>query len=125
MNPYQVLRAGIKEVPAVKYALAVAGVIAVVAIIASFKLDWRVALVGGVVVFVFMAVMVVFSGLTKLGSTVIRGPATFLLWAFVLLTVGSAYLFASSVFFDKPLPLSEWIKSKPSLPPEKPLEVTS
>jgi len=114
MNPFQILKAGIRAVPAVRYALAVAGMAATLAIVASFRLDWRVAVIGGLVVLIFMVAMVAFSGLTKLGSEAIKGPATFLLWAFVMLTVLSAYLFASSVFFEWPLPLSEWIKPKAS-----------
>src|SRR5258706_7026445 len=104
-SPWKLLREAIKAVPAVRYALAVAGLGATVAIIGSFNLDWRVSTFGVLVVLVFMVAMLVFARLTKLGSPTIRKPAIFMLWAFLILTVSAAYLFAFSVVFDWPIPL--------------------
>lgn len=102
-NPLTLLRAAIQQVPAVKYALAVGGVAAVVAIVLlGWKVDPRVAVFGTLIAFIFMVVMVIFAALAKVKGSALRIPALFLAWAFLILTVVVAGLFASCAFFDKP-----------------------
>lgn len=56
------LQEAIAAVPAVKYALGVGGIAAVISLVAGF-LDLRVAVVGIPIIFIFMVILVVFSKL--------------------------------------------------------------
>lgn len=58
-TPPSVLKQAINAVPAVKYALGVGGIISVIAIVRGFRIDFRVALLGAVVMLVLMAVLLV------------------------------------------------------------------
>jgi hypothetical protein len=106
-GPIDIVKAGIKAVPAVKWALGVAGVGAALAIVSSFFSDATTAFVGiGVMIF-FMTLLVIFAAAASLKGNAIRGPAYLLTWAMIVLFVGSATLFASSVFFDWPKPIRD------------------
>src|SRR5258705_3279660 len=63
LRPFSILTQAIKVVPATKYALAVGGIIAVVAIIIGFKINLWVATLGAVVMLVLMTVFVDFASL--------------------------------------------------------------
>jgi hypothetical protein len=103
----RVLRESIRAVPAVRYALGVSGLIAAVALIQSFNVGWAVAVFGGIIMLGMMTLLVIFARLSAYGPKFFYWPAIFLTWAFVLLTVGSATLLASSVFFDTPIALRQ------------------
>src|SRR5437667_11305566 len=105
IEPVKFLKDATRAVPAVRYALGVGGIAAVVSIvITGFGLDVKTAVFGTLIVFVFMVVLVVFSNLAKAGG-LLYYPALFLCWAFLLLTITSTALFASSFFFDYPKPM--------------------
>jgi uncharacterized membrane protein YkgB len=80
LNPSTILNNAIRAVPAVKFALGVAGIAAAVALVAGLT-DYRVAVFGVVLMFGFMTVLVVFSTLARtpggLGTL-----ALVLAWAF-------------------------------------------
>jgi len=118
--PYQILRDAIKAVPAVKYALGVVGVVAAVAVVGSFRIGYGVAVFGAVVVFVLMVLLLVFAKLTQTDSRYFTTPAVVLMWTFLLLTIATAALLFTSVFFNKPLDLT-WLKfeSTPKPVPEE------
>ena len=63
MQPAKVLNEAIKAVPAVKYALGIGGVIALIAIVKGFGIDYRVAGFGAVIMLVLMTMLVVFAKL--------------------------------------------------------------
>lgn len=63
--PSGFLREAIKAVPAVKYALGVGGVVSVVAIIASFGISYRVAVIGFPVILISMTLLVIFAKLAS------------------------------------------------------------
>lgn len=101
----KLLREAIAAVPAVKYALGVGGIAAVISIVLSgLGLDTKTAIVGTLILLVLMVVLVVFSRLTKLVAA-LYWPALVLCWAFLLLTITSAGLFAAAFFFDVPKPI--------------------
>jgi hypothetical protein len=97
-----VIREGVRAVPSVKYALGVAAIAAVVALVVGWQIDVRIAVAGVVVMLVLMTALFVFAGMNKLKSPQIRYAAIFMMWAFVLLTVSWACLLTSSVFFNVP-----------------------
>jgi hypothetical protein len=113
----ELIRSAIKAVPAVRYALAVAGIGAAVALVAGFTIDLRVAVFGIIILFIFMAVMVVFARLASVAAGSLHVLAMVLAWAAVILIIAASVLLLLSVFFDKPLPLSRWIAGTPASAP--------
>ena len=83
-TPISFLREAIRAVPAVKWALGVGGIMAVIAIVYSFQISPRVAVIGTLIMFLFMGVLVVFARASALGNSVIALPALVFTW-FVLL----------------------------------------
>ena len=119
VSPRSILDQAIKAVPAMKYALGVAGLAAVVAIV---LLLWQVnatqAVLGSVVVLVLMGALVVFAALAKTGTRALRTLALFMAWSFVGLTVASAVLLLVSAFWHYPRPLSELLGPPTTKVPE-------
>lgn len=113
MPPLEIIRAAIKAVPAVKYALGVAGIVAVVAIIYSFGIGLWVAFIGALVVMVLMVVLVIFAKLTTTAPRHFLTPVLVLTWAFLLLTIAAAMFLFTSVFFRKPLDLINLLRPRP------------
>jgi hypothetical protein len=101
---FSIIREATKAVPAVRYALGVAGVMAAFALGASFFKDAKVAFFATVAMFVLMLLLVVFAKAATQGSSVVKGPATLLLWTMTLLFILSASLTVSAVFFNYPKP---------------------
>jgi len=109
LNPWSVLQAAVKAVPSLKYALAVLGIVAAIAIIKGFGIDFRVAVYGTILMMVLMTALVVFAALTKVRSKQIRIAALVLMWSFLALTILSAVLLFTSAFFGYPKPLPQLI----------------
>ena len=99
ISPVSILKDAQKSVPAVKYAVGVAGIAAVVAIVAGFQLDYRIAVFGTVIVFGLMFVLVIFSSFVSHGGPSVVKLATFAAWSFLLLTVAASLLLMTSYFF--------------------------
>ena len=111
MEPIRVLREAIRAVPALKFALAVAGLGAVVAIVLGFQLKPAVAVFGVLIVLGLMFLIVVFSGYAAADPARSLGPATVLVWFYTIAIILATTLFATSFFFRWPYsPLS---KNKP------------
>jgi ABC-type phosphate/phosphonate transport system substrate-binding protein len=111
--PFRILRDAIKAVPAVKYALGVAGIAATVAIVFSLGIRPEVALWGVLVTFVLMAILVVFAKLSAMPGTPFRLPALVLTWYSLAQLIVATGLMNSSVFFKWPLDLSSLIVRPP------------
>ncbi len=110
MDLYEkILEKSINAVPALKYALGVAGIVASIAIISSLRLDLRVAVFGTVVMLVLMVALFVFSKLIKIKNKYVLYPAILMLWSFVGLTIFTAVLLFSSVFFNYPINLKSML----------------
>jgi hypothetical protein len=95
----------IQAVPAVKYALGIAGIVAALAVIGSLGVSYTVAFVGTVVMLVFMTALVVFARVSKTSNSALRFPALVFTWFSILLTMATACLLFSSVFFGEPVDL--------------------
>src|SRR5438045_5106659 len=102
ISPLDILKQASSKVPALKYALGVAGIAAAIAIIKTLITDLRVALFGIILMLVLMTVLFVFAKLTAIASKEIRLAAIVLLWFSLLLTIASGSLLLTSVFFDWP-----------------------
>jgi hypothetical protein len=53
-----VLRQAVKAVPAVRYALGIAGIFAVIAIVQGFRIDLRIAVFGAIIMLVLMTLLI-------------------------------------------------------------------
>jgi len=103
MNPFQILKDAIKAVPAVRFALGVAGIAAVVAIVLGLKLSPQVAVFGTLIVLGLMFVLVLFSQYAgTAGNNVGFGPITVLVWFYTIALVVVTSLFISSYFIHVP-----------------------
>jgi hypothetical protein len=119
-----VLQAAIRAVPAIKYALAVLGIVSAIAIIKGFGIDFGVAVFGTIMMIVLMVAIVVFAALTKVPSQQVRSAAFVLMWSCLILTICSAILMFTAAFFNYPKPLpdlfqlvSQGRRSEPPAPP--------
>jgi hypothetical protein len=97
------IRQAIKAVPAVRYALGVAGIFAVIAIVKVFDLNYRVAVFGAIVMFVLMTVLVIFARLAAERKGDFRLPALTFTWFALILTMATALALFTSVFVGWPL----------------------
>jgi hypothetical protein len=98
INPQNILASAIRKVPAVRYALGVAGVAAAVALILGLLRDIRIAFFGIAFAFALMVVLLIFSHMVQ-DLPGKRWMAAFLAW--IVITLFSAMLittFTSIVF---------------------------
>jgi hypothetical protein len=103
-GPFTLLKEAIRRVPATKYALAVGGTIAVIAIVVGgFRLNLWVAALGAVVMLVLMTVFVIFASLAVQHRDTLRTPIIVFTWFCLLLMMATASVIFSSAFWRWPL----------------------
>jgi hypothetical protein len=103
MDPFRLLKDAIRAVPAVKYALGVGGIAAVVAIVLGFGLNPQVAVFGTLIVLGLMFLLVVFSRYQNQGRISTGGPAEVLVWFYTLAVMATTILFMTSYFWHWPI----------------------
>src|SRR5215469_2083257 len=106
-SPWSILKHVIQAVPAVKYGLAFAGIVSVIAIIKGLILGFQVAVFGTVGMLVLMTVLVIFARLSVFTSTSKVAVAS--LYFSLLLTVATAILLFTSVFVAWPVHPQSWL----------------
>jgi hypothetical protein len=111
MNLIRIIREGTKAVPAVKYALGVAAIVAVVALVVSFKIDLRVALWGSIVLMALMIFLVLFAKLAATAPGEFKAPVKIMMWFFALLFIVICSLLTTSVFIKFPVDLQYLLRS--------------
>jgi hypothetical protein len=89
-------------VPAVRYGLGIGGIAAVVAIIAGFRIDYRVAVFGTVIVLALMFVLVLLARGSTLPGKHFHRPMIFAIWAFTFLLFVTMCFLIGKAFFDWP-----------------------
>lgn len=105
-TPPTLLQQAIQKVPATKYALAVGGLFSVIAIaFVTFKENLWIAVFGPVVMFVLMAVFVIFANLAGQKKEVFLGPVISFTWFSLILIMATAVLLFTSVFGNWPMNL--------------------
>jgi len=116
LNPITVLREAIRAVPAVKYALGIAGIVSAIAIVTGgFRIDLRIAVFGTVIMFVLMTVLVLFARLATTPHHALGIAVIVLVWFSLLLTISTATGLFTSVFFHLPLDLGRWPLQTPTM----------
>lgn len=109
MEPITILREAVKAVPAIKYALGVAGIAAAVALVVGWLKDPKLAIFGPVVMLGLMFILVVFAWFAKHGGSDVRPLALILAWAFVTLIVATSTFIFTGFFFSWPRPLEAYV----------------
>jgi hypothetical protein len=104
-----VLRAAIKAVPAVRFALGIAGIVAAVAIIKALRLDFRIAVFGVIIMLVLMTVLLIFAKLSATAGSMLKIPMLLFAWFSLLITISTATLLFTSVFWRWPVDLRAWL----------------
>lgn len=112
LSPIAILRAAIKNVPALKYAFGVLGLVAVLSIIASFRVDYRVALFGSFFLMVLMICLLIFAKMSTWSGNAFKIPGLVFLWFALLLGMTGSCLLMSSVFFSKPVDLQHLLPTR-------------
>ena len=107
LNPLTILKDAIKAVPSMKYALAVLGLVAVVAIVTLWRVKYEVAIFGAVIILGLMVPVLVFARLTTVRPGKLVAPALVMMWSFLLLTIATTFLLFTCAFFQWPRPLTE------------------
>ncbi len=110
-----VLREATKAVPSVKWALGIGGLIAVIALVYTFKLDPRAAFVGLIVLLLFMTVLVLFARASTLKSGATFWPALIFTWFALIMFMATAVTLFGSVFFNTPVPLQKWLTGEEAI----------
>jgi serine/threonine-protein kinase len=109
-SPWRVLQAATEKVPVVRWALGVAGVAAAGAIGYQFLGNPRTAFLTLLGMFFFMVLLLILSGISR----VIPKPIQLtLLWFLMALFMATCALLFSSVFFQWPLSLGQWVTGAP------------
>jgi hypothetical protein len=111
LSPYKILKEGIKAVPAVRYALGVAAIAAIIAIVSGFIKDFRVAILGTILMLGLMSALVVFSSLARTAAKDVRPLALVLAWGSVVLIIATSVLIFTGFFFQWPRPLDRYVEA--------------
>jgi len=123
LNPLTILKDATKAVPSMKYALAVLGLVAVVAIVALWRVKYEVAIFGAVIILGLMVPVLVFAKLTKVAPKYFLAPARVFMWAFVLLTIVAGTCLFTAAAFKQPSALHELIFARSDRPVPVPVPV--
>lgn len=112
MGLIKLIDKAIKAVPSIRYALGIAGIVAVIAIISSLKIDYRIAIFGTIIMLILMVILVIFTIITTLPKTYFKIPALIFIWFSLFIVIGVSILLIMSVFIQWPLELKSVIMPK-------------
>lgn len=124
LTPSEILKDAIRAVPAVKWALGVAGIAAAVTIVAGFSIDYKVAVLGSIVMFGLMFGLVTFSWFVSNSPQSIKLLALTLAWTFVILICATSICIFTGFFIGKPRPLGFYVGSASPSPSPVQLAIT-
>lgn len=117
LTPASFVRAARAAHPAFRYAVAVAGILAIIVTFARFGISYATLTLGVVVMIGLMALFLVFAQASKLARSRLDLPATVLIWAFLVIGIAVSLGLVTSVFFNFPLPFRDFLIEKmPSQP---------
>jgi len=110
-TPMGFLFFALKRLPVVAWVIGAGSVLAVLALAAYWKVPVMAAVLGSVGIIMLMFVLFVFACLVTSRKTGIKPPmpAVILLWTFTFVLAVAAILLESSVFFNMPMPLRDYL----------------
>lgn len=101
-DPLAVLKEGIKQVPAVRYASGVLGIAAAASLIRGYFSSMRIGIYATLAVLALMVLLWIFAQLARLSDKLLRYPAMLMAWSLFSVVACVPVLLVLSVFFDKP-----------------------
>lgn len=104
----ELIRESIKSVPAMKYALALIALLSIVSSIPFTGISFTTAAIGVIGILILMVMIVIFTAVARLRGP-IKKPAIILVWFSLIIMILSVTLVFTSVFFNEPLQIKEWI----------------
>lgn len=108
----KILKEAITKVPAVKYALGIAGVAAATSLVIGFLRDYRVAVFGPIIMLFLMVVLAIFARNEKSPHTFSWSPASVLTWSSLVLTIATGTFLLTTFFFSWPRSIDTYFESK-------------
>lgn len=124
LTPSGLVNAARAAHPTFRYAIAGAGLAALVTVVIQFGTSPVTLVFGSLILVVLMVLILVFHRAVLIARRSLGVPARVLLWTFLVLPVLSILLLFSSAFFDRPLRLrnmvERWFGSSPPSPAVRP-----
>ncbi|HEU5078833.1 MAG TPA: hypothetical protein VFT72_06450 [Opitutaceae bacterium] len=111
-NPIGFLRYAAAQLPILKWAIGVVGLVALIGIITAWHLKPAAMIFGAIAIFVGMFGLFVFSALVNPRARKAPRPplvSQIALWFFVLLCMGASALTFTGLFFNRPIPLRDMV----------------
>ena len=106
-NYFSVIKNASKAVPFLKYAVGLAGIAALIALVKSYGLDYDVAIWGGIIVLILMIILFLLSKAYHSSNLPLHKLAYFLICSMTSLFVLTAILLVTCTFFDLPKPIMQ------------------
>ena len=110
VTPQGLVKAATKAHPAFKYAVVIAGIAALVAIVSKFGVSTPVLAFGVVIGLFFMFVFLIFSIAVRAKDQQLGNVVLVVVWALALLFIVVLFLLLSSSFFDMPIKLRSYLE---------------
>jgi hypothetical protein len=110
VTPEGLVKAARKAHPAFKYAIVVAGIAALVAIVSKFGVSVPTLIFGVAICFFFMFVFLIFSVATRAKHQQLGNIALAVVWAVALFFILVLFLLLSSSFLDTPIKLRSYLE---------------
>jgi tetratricopeptide (TPR) repeat protein len=110
LTPASLISAAKRAHPAFKFAVVVAGLASLVAVVAKFGVSLATIVFGIITLVVLMVLFLVFAQAAVVSKARMALPAMVLVWSFLVLTIVVALFLATSAFFDFPLRFKTWIE---------------
>ncbi len=107
LSPASFIHAAKAAHPAFRYALAVAGILAIVTSFIEFGTQPATLVFGAIAVIGLMVLFLLFAQISKLAKSSLDLPAQVLAWAFLVIAIAIVILLSSSVFFNVPVPFRD------------------
>jgi hypothetical protein len=109
LTPASFIRAAQEAHPAFRYAVVIAGILAIVVTFAKFGVGYATLVFGAIALLFLMILFLVFAQAAQLTRSTLDLPAQVLVWAFLAIAIAFALFLTSSTFFNAPLPFRDWI----------------
>jgi hypothetical protein len=112
LNPLKLFRESVRQVPALRYAYVILAVVSLGAIAAALTVDLRIVGWGTLVAVFLMTLVLLFSRLVAIAGPEFVKPALVLLWATVVLSIAAMTMVITSIFFQRPIDLEDWLHKR-------------
>lgn len=109
LTPASFIRAAKAAHPAFRYAIAAAGVLAIVVTFVKFGVGYATLVFGAIALIGLMVLFLVFAQASKLTKSTLAPAAQALVWAILVIAIAIVVFLTVSVFFNMPLPFRDWI----------------